>query len=622
MSLPLLFDMQMLLTSICALLLAGWLLWQGQRQPAMPPLAGFAVMMALWCAGHIVVVQQWGATGAALVLANPLMPMCFLHFAVRFVNYGAAANNTLRRLEWYLPWLYSLTVLVIVISWWHHGGQAASSGVFDSFFVFHGVGWLNLIYTVLLGIAAHAVLVFGWLKHSGNKRRSIVAVFIAGAWGLLLATSFVFPSLGFDWYPYPMLLLPSYVLLLVYGVVRYQVLEINAFANKALLWLTMMLVVLGLMALVSALLGQFGLRALAEVPSWQLWLYSMLVLLLSAACYRPVASVARRLIYPGVQLTEQLLELWRQRLAQTKSWPELAITSSGLISQQLGQAVRIDLQQYRHRETALLQISCYQQHDRWQFALVGWEDITPGYRLLGDVFGALLVSQCGILEQSLKLAEEERKRLDQQHLVELGALSAAMAHELRNPLNIIAMASAGCDQDTRQHIRTQLQRADRLIADLLSYSGQLQLQYSHFSLLLLLQSVVKQQDWHGVACELDVATEVTLHADMYRVQQVLVNLLDNALAFCRNQPQAAIRTEAFCLNGQLIIRIHNNGPAIPEAQLPLLFQPFVSKRSGGSGLGLAIVRRIMQAHQGLVHHRTDLGWPVSFELCFPQEKQE
>lgn len=621
MSLPLLFDLQMLLTSICALLLAGWLLWQGQRQPAMPPLAGFAVMMALWCAGHIVVVQQWGSTGTALVLANPLMPMCFLHFAVRFVNYGAAANNMLRRLEQCLPWLYGLTVLVIVISWWYHGGQAANSGVFDSFFVFNGIGWLNLVYTVLLGIAAHAVLVFGWLKHSGNKRRSIVAVFIAGAWGLLLATSFVFPSLGFDWYPYPMLLLPSYVLLLVYGVVRYQVLEINAFANKALLWLTMMLVVLGLMALVSALLGQFGLRALAEVPSWQLWLYSMLVLLLSAACYRPVASVARRLIYPGVQLTEQLLELWRQKLAQTKSWPELAITSSGLISQQLGQAVRVDLQQYHHRDTALLQISCYQQHDRWQFALSGWEDITPGYRLLGEVFGALLVSQCGILEQSLKLAEEERKRLDQQHLVELGALSAAMAHELRNPLNIIAMASAACDQDTRQHIRTQLQRADRLIADLLSYSGQLQLQYSRFSLLLLLQSVVKQQDWHGVACELDVAGEVTLYADMYRVQQVLVNLLDNALAFCRNQPQATIRTEVSCQSGQLVIRINNNGPAIPEAQLPLLFQPFVSKRSGGSGLGLAIVRRIMQAHQGWVHHRTDLGWPVSFELCFPQEKQ-
>ncbi|MDX3772576.1 ATP-binding protein [Chromatiaceae bacterium AAb-1] len=621
MTLPLLFEVLMLLTSVCALLLAGWLFWQGQHQPAMPALAGFAVMMALWCTGHIAILQQWPALGTALVLANPLMPMCFLHFAVRFVNHGMGYNKVLHRLERGLPWLYGATLAVILVSWWYQGGQVVSTGVFSSFFVFRGAGWMNLIYTVLLGIIAHAVLLYGCLQQRGNKRRSIIAVFIAGAWGLLLATSFVFPSLGLDWYPYPMLLLPSYVLLLVYGVVRYQVLEINAFANKALLWLVMVVVVLGLMALVSALLGQLGLQALADVPSWQLWLYSSLLLLLSAACYRPVSTMARRLIYPGVQLTEQLLDYWRKTLGQTESWPQLAEQAAVLISQQLGQPVSVTLENCRYGETTGLQIYCYPGETGWQFMLTGWEDVTPGYRLLGEVFGALLVSRCSILEQSLKLAEEERRRLDQQHLVELGALSAAMAHELRNPLNIIAMATAGTDQETRQHIRTQLQRADRLIADLLSYSGQLQLQYTEFPLLSLVQSIVQQQDWQGVKCELDIAGELLLEADMYRVQQVLVNLLDNALSFCRNQPQAVIRVEAQRNHSRLLLRIHNNGPEIPHSQLPQLFQPFVSKRSGGSGLGLAIVRRIMQAHQGQVSHRADLGWPVSFELHFPVDLQ-
>lgn len=617
--LPLLFEIMMLVTSCCGVLLGGWLLWQGQRQPAMPALAGFAVMMAFWCAGHVFVLHQWPHIGSMLLLANPVMPMCFLHFAVKFVGQEPVAASWLKSLDKILPWLYLLTMAVVFFSWFVRGADIVASGVFSHYFVFQGWGWLNLIYTVALGMLAHAVLVYGWFKHSGNKRRSIVAVFIAGAWGLLLATSFVFPSLGLNWYPYPMLLLPSYVLLLVYGVVRYQVLAINAFANKALLWLVMMLVVLIGMALVSAFLGQLGLKPLAEVPAWQLWLYSTLLLVLAAACYQPVTTVARRLIYPGLQLTERSLDDWRNQLRKADSWQQLAVTASELISRQMGQQVAIELADTMAPvASSVLKIRCYADwRSGWRFELSGWDDVTPAYRLTGDIFGSLLVSSCSILENSLQLAEAERRRLDQQHLVELGALSASMAHELRNPLNIIAMAAVTTPTDTRQHIQQQLQRADRLIADLLSYSGQLQLQFSHFSLLALVETVVSQQDWHGVQCDIALVPELTLYADQHRVQQVLVNLLDNALSFCRNKTDAIIRIEAIQKTDSILLFIHNNGPAIPLHQHSQLFQPFVSKRRGGSGLGLAIVKRIMSAHHGNARHRTDLGWPVSFELHFP-----
>jgi signal transduction histidine kinase len=608
----------MLLTSACAVLLAGWLLWQGQRQRAMPALAGFAAMMALWCAGHIAIVQQWPVLGIALVLANPLMPMFFLHFAVQFVADGSKPLPAWLQRGKLLPVLYGVTGSIILLSWLGGGGKVISSSGFSAFFVFQGIGWLNLLYTVLLGIAAHLILWQGWRIHSGNKRRSIVAMFLAGGWGLLLATSFVFPSLGLNWYPYPMLLLPSYLLLLVYGVVRYQVLAINAFANKALLWLGMLLLVLALMALVSALLGQLGMQALSAVPASQLWLYSALLLLLSAACYQPLSQLARRLIYPGGQLDESLLAHWRAELQQAQSWQELALRAGNLLSARLRREVSVQLPAAGDTATGL-HILCRRDSSGWQYQLTGWDDVTPGYRLQGEVFAALLLSSCRILEQSLKLADAERKRLDQQHLVELGALSAAMAHELRNPLNIIAMAAATTPAETRGHIQQQLKRADRLIADLLSYSGQLQLQCSRLPLKPLLQTILSQQDWQGVQCQLKVPDGLTLYADSYRVQQVLINLTDNALAFCRNQAQAQICIETQHDNGDILLYVHNNGPAIMPQQHNSLFQPFVSKRAGGSGLGLAIVRRIMQAHGGDVCHRTDLGWPVSFELKFKQQ---
>ena len=102
------------------------------------------------------------------------------------------------------------------------------------------------------------------------------------------------------------------------------------------------------------------------------------------------------------------------------------------------------------------------------------------------------------------------------------------------------------------------------------------------------------------------------------MQQVFINLLDNALAFVRNQPDGAVLIRAELLGSDVQILVHNNGPELDVGLTDTLFRPFVSKRAGGSGLGLAIVQRIIQAHQGSIRHRTDLGWPVSFEIRLPQ----
>ena len=608
----------MLVTSACAALMSGWLWWHSRYQRTLAGLAGFGAMMALWCLGHVFVLHDQMQLGRSLLLANPLMPTFFLHFALRFVEQDQVKAPWLSWARRHIGWLYFLTSLVVLLSWSLDAGDVLQSAALGQVFVFHSYGFLNLLYTVALGILAHAVLWYGWRYHQGNKKRSIVAMFLAGGWGLLLATPVVFPSFGLDWFPYPMLLLPSYPVLLVYGVVRYQLLAINAFANKALLWLGMLLLVLALMALVSALLGQFGMQALSVVPASQLWLYSVLLLLLSALCYRPLASLAQKLIYPGVQLNESLLALWREQLLHCDSWSQLAQQASALLSAQVRQKVQVLLPDATSTADsgASLYLLCQRDDTGWHYQLQGWQDVTPGYRLQGEVFAALLQSQCRIFEQSLKLAEAERKRLDQQHLVELGALSAAMAHELRNPLNIIAMAATAIDASSRAHIQQQLKRADRLIADLLNYAGKLQLHCAEVPLKALVQTVMQQQDWQGVHCQLDISAEQTVHADSYRLQQVLINLLDNALAFCRQQSDAQICLSTLQQGDQLRLYVHNNGPAITAAQQASLFQPFVSKRAGGSGLGLAIVRRIMQAHGGTVRHRTDMGWPVSFELSF------
>tara|TARA_R110001599_G_scaffold757_4_gene3703 strand:- start:3708 stop:5606 length:1899 start_codon:yes stop_codon:yes gene_type:complete len=616
------FEVAMLVSSVCGFLVAAWLLWRARKQGDLQALAGFAIMMAIWCFGHVVLFQGYEKMGIYIILANPLMPTFFLHFAIRFVNSGAAKEVMLDRLLQAIPWFYAASVAVVLQSWWMGAGDAIGTLDTRSFFIFTDAGTWNLAYTVLIGILAHGVLLFGWYRHSGNKKRSILAMFGVGAWGLLLATSFVFPSFGISWFPYPMLLLPTYLLLLVYAVVRYQILSVNAFANRALLWVAMMLVILCLIAVISVVSGRVGLQALADVPSWQLWLYSLLMLVMSALIYQPLNRLISRVIYPGAVLNETVLEVWSSQLKEAQNWTQLIRVGERLLSSQIRRNVDITLDPVDKAyvdDGQTLALSVFRSESVWRFLLLGWNDASPGMRLTAEVFGSLFSTSCGLLERSLALAVAERKRLDEQHLVELGSLSAAMAHELRNPLNIIAMAAYDSPPETRQHIQTQLKRADRLVSDMLVYSGGLTLQISTTPLRALVKSILAQAQLESVSCEVNIAESIELEADPQRLQQVFINLIDNAVAFSRNQPDGKLCIEASMNTDCVVINVHNNGPEIDDSlQGEALFQPFMTKRAGGSGLGLAIVRRIVDAHGGHIQHRADTDWPVTFELTLPQ----
>jgi signal transduction histidine kinase len=616
------FEVAMLVTSVCGVLVAAWLLWRARKQSDLQALAGFAIMMAIWCFGHVALFQGYEQIGIHIILANPLMPTFFLHFAIRFVNAGSVKEPMLERLYQAVPWFYLTSLAVVLQSWWIGAGDAISTLDTRSFFVFTEAGAWNLAYTVLIGMLAHGVLLFGWYRHSGNKKRSILAMFGVGAWGLLLATSFVFPSFGISWFPYPMLLLPTYLLLLVYAVVRYQILSVNAFANRALLWVAMMLVILCVIAVISVVSGRLGLQALASVPSWQLWLYSLLILVVAALIYQPLSRLISRLIYPGASLNEAVLDTWSTQLKDAPDWPQLIAIGERLLSLQIRRNVAIHLQSAAYpvqEQNDALAIRVSRSDTDWHFVLIGWEDASPGMRLTAEVFASLFSTSCGLLERSLALAVAERKRMDEKHLVELGSLSAAMAHELRNPLNIISMAAYDAPAETRQHIQTQLKRADRLVSDMLVYSGGLSLQIATTPLRSLVASVLAQAPSEGVVFELEIDETIELDADPQRLQQVFINLIDNAMSFLRNRPEGKLSIQAEEREQQIIIQVHNNGPTIdPSLQGEVLFQPFVTKRAGGSGLGLAIVRRIVDAHGGKIRHRNDSTWPVTFELILPR----
>ena len=113
------------------------------------------------------------------------------------------------------------------------------------------------------------------------------------------------------------------------------------------------------------------------------------------------------------------------------------------------------------------------------------------------------------------------------------------------------------------------------------------------------------------------------HADPFRLQQVLRNVLANALRFAPPDTEVALEALEEPASGMHLIRVRDQGPGIPDDELESIFEPFVQSTrtkdgSGGTGLGLAICRKIMSAHHGSIRARHAEGGGAAFEIRLPR----
>ena len=609
------------LTVVCGLLMATWLFKHASQQKGIKALAGFNFFMALWCCGHWLLSMNYSSAGQALLSLNPMMPTLFLHFSLWFVSDRVENAQVLKKILPYMPITYVLSLSVVIASIGFSGNTFEPWLDFPLFLHLGQVGWINLLYTVFIGLFGHGVLLWGYANSQDNTRRTIMMLFGSGAWGFTLATSYILPSLGLDFYPYLMWFLPSYLLLITFAVLRYQVFAVNYWAIKTIIWAIALLALLGLTTLLTSMASQMGLAHLSAIPLSIIWLYSITSGLTLWLLYNPLHKLASRLVYPDVKLTEQIIDNWLLKLNTSQSFEQLQNTATELMSSFIHQPVIIALKA-RHNTEQLL-IECFTQNNEWRFELKNWHNVTPGIRHVAEIFAPLLYTSCVNLDKSLRLAEQEKQRQEELRLVELGSLSASIAHELRNPLNIISMASAQCDDKVKKHIQSQLKRADTLIQDLLSYARVIELNCQNIVLLPLLNAVGKNiAEQHKITLDIQCPEQLMIYADVYKLQQVLVNLLDNGAVFGAMGNDGTLTVQAKAVDNNLQISFHNNGPAITPVLQSELFKPFISKRVGGSGLGLAIVQRIMKAHNGSIIFSEQLGWNVSFVCTFPAINKE
>src|SRR5262249_10936336 len=116
--------------------------------------------------------------------------------------------------------------------------------------------------------------------------------------------------------------------------------------------------------------------------------------------------------------------------------------------------------------------------------------------------------------------------------------------------------------------------------------------------------------------------EVDLHClvDSFRLEQVFRNILENALAACRDPGEITVACSAAVLEGEppLDIAVRGSGPGLTAEQRRRIFEPFFTTKTKGTGLGMAIAQRIVEAHGGQIVVGTPASPGAEIQLLLPR----
>ncbi|MGB8212429.1 MAG: HAMP domain-containing sensor histidine kinase [Anaerolineales bacterium] len=237
--------------------------------------------------------------------------------------------------------------------------------------------------------------------------------------------------------------------------------------------------------------------------------------------------------------------------------------------------------------------------------------------------------------------ELARKNAELARLNELKNQFLGMAaHDLRNPLQgILSYSDFLLDELagelSAEHkefltaIRDQSQFMARLVNDLLDVaaieSGKLQLDLSPTDLVHLTQANLSRNRMisarKAIALDLEAAPIPALLLDAAKIEQVLDNLVTNAIKF--SPPGSRVQISLRAAETEILLSVKDEGPGIPPDELETLFKPFQRtsvKSSGGeksTGLGLVIVKRIVEGHGGRIRVESQVGAGSTFSVYLP-----
>ncbi|TWT78235.1 Sensor protein ZraS [Posidoniimonas polymericola] len=232
-------------------------------------------------------------------------------------------------------------------------------------------------------------------------------------------------------------------------------------------------------------------------------------------------------------------------------------------------------------------------------------------RLIGTVVHVRDVTEKVLIEQRLRRMER---------YMSLGSLASGLQHEIKNPLSALALhvqlLRESLEEDSRSAearatldvLQNETRRITNVLEGFRDFASVDKLTRCDADLVELVHRavglVLPQAKGQGVTIETATpgGRPLTVNLDTVRIEQVLLNLMLNALAAMPKGGEMFVGARAD--GGSVVIEVADNGPGIPEDLADKVFDPYFTTRSTGTGMGLAICEKIVNQHDGVIDFET------------------
>ncbi len=256
----------------------------------------------------------------------------------------------------------------------------------------------------------------------------------------------------------------------------------------------------------------------------------------------------------------------------------------------------------------------------------GWSGQVTGRTAKGQTFPAYLSVRCivdaggqtigtvGVLRDLTEQVETQRRLIQREKLASLGEMAAGVAHEIRNPLGGIKMATnllsssewggGSLSQEMARSILSGIGEIERIINSLLDFTRDTQLERGEYELVRILDPVVDAMAAEGRVRGIEVAygrveRETVAAADGQKLRQVFTNVMKNALeAIDPRRPGGQVTVNLFVEVDRATVEVADNGVGIAPEDREKIFLPFFTTKPSGTGLGMSIVKKIVDLHGG------------------------
>jgi PAS domain S-box-containing protein len=259
----------------------------------------------------------------------------------------------------------------------------------------------------------------------------------------------------------------------------------------------------------------------------------------------------------------------------------------------------------------------------------------PAHLAVTCVFDAhrRFLGTVGVLRDLTEQVTTQQRLIQRETLASLGEVAAGVAHEIRNPLGGIKMATRllssrelGGDpipQEMAHAILSGIAHIEGIVATLLDYARETRLDSQDYPLNRILAPVVEAAAAEGetrgirvMAAGLDTPLVATV--DGPRLRQVFANVLNNAVEATERRPGGKVEVRLYARDSAAVVEVADNGVGIDPEQRDKIFRPFFTTKPAGTGLGMAIVKKIMDLHGGEIEIDSRRGAGTTVRLIIPR----